>query len=247
MDDEKLISLGRQVEEYCGKYLIPLEYFFDILNDQKVNPMMRGKGMEYNILLLLQNQLASSEWIIQKLNLNPQPNMPDVDIGVTHRRTGVIIKVESKPAVRDSMKSGKRSKKCKIPHFNVKCHRSRSSLKLSGTTNDRYAIDVFDIVITNPMNSIIKGKTIGPDLELIQDEEIFKILSNYYKVHDRDDLLKRIANDWRFVIPAEISEKGFIPRTPLVLLENDPNWLPINQIETKMLKIVRDKIQSRRR
>jgi len=237
-DDENRV-LGGKVVEYCKKYSIPIEYFFDIVEDQKVNPMMRGKGMEYEIYLLLQKHLTPSEWIVQKLNLNPQPNMPDVDIGVTHRRTGIILKVEAKPSVRDSMNSGKKTKNYKVPHFKVKCHRSRSNISLSGSSNDRYAVDTFDIVITNPSNSIIKGKTIGPDLELIQDEELLRILFDYYKVGDMEGLLKAINNDWRFVLPSEIAVEGFIPRTPYVLLENDPHWLPIGQIESKMLEIVR--------
>ena len=131
MNEEQLIDLGKGLVEYCIKYSIPLQYFFEILNDQKVNPMMRGKGMEYNILLYLQSSLDPGEWGVEKLNLNPQPNMPDVDIGVTHRRTGERLKVEAKPSVRGSMSSGKRSRVHKVPHFKVKCHRSRSNMKKS--------------------------------------------------------------------------------------------------------------------
>ena len=239
MNDSQLIDLGKELVEYCKKYSIPLKYFFEILNDQKVNPMMRGKGMEYQIFLLLKSLLDSSEWIVQKLNLNPQPNMPDVDIGVTHRRTGEIIKIESKPAVRDSMKSGARSKIYRAPFFKVKCHRSRSNIERSQSSNDRYEVDMFDIIITKPSNAIIKGKTIGPELELIQDEELLKILYKYYRVDNGENLRTATQNDWRFVLPSKIAVDGFIPRTPYVLLENDPNWLPISQIEAKMLEIVK--------
>ena len=239
MNDEQLKNLGKEIVEYCKKYSIPLQYFFDILNDQKVNPMMRGKGMEYQIFLLLASLLNPSEWIVQKLNLNPQPNMPDVDIGVTHRRTGEIIKVESKPAVRGSIKSGARSRIYKAPYFQVKCHRSRSNIKRAQSSNDRYEVDIFDIVITNPSNAIIKGKTIGPELELIQDENLLKILFKYYSVEKGEKLIECVQNDWRFVLPSKISVGGFVPRTPYVLLENDPNWLPIDQVEANMLEIVK--------
>ncbi len=239
MNDEELREIGKKVEGYCKKYSIPLEYFFEILGDQKVSPMMRGKGMEYEIYLLLQRYLSPSEWIVHKLNLNPQPNMPDVDIGVTHRRTGIILKVESKPSVRESMNSGQKAKNYKVTHFRVKCHRSRSNIALSGSSNDRYAIDIFDIIITKPSNSIVKGKTIGPELELIQNKELLRILFGHYGVDNMEGLVEAINNDWRFVLPGEIAVEGFIPRTPYVLLDNDPHWLDIGQIESKMLEIVR--------
>ncbi len=245
MDDHELRDLGRKVQDYCEKYTIPIEYFFDILNDQKVSPMMRGKGWEFEILSALRPYLNPAEWNIQKLNLNPQPNMPDVDVGVTHKRTGIIIKVESKPAVRGSISSGRGCRVVRVPHFKVKCHRSRSNKALA--TNDAYAVDVFDIIITKPINSLFKGGTIGPELEIIQDEEILGILFPYYKIDNLDELLDAVNCDWRFVVSSDIAMDGFIPRTPYVLLENDPNWLPMNHIEEKMLEIVREIRRTRAR
>jgi hypothetical protein len=236
MEDYELRDLGQKVQEYCEKYSIPIEYFFDILNDQKVNPMMRGKGWEFEILSAIRPYLNPSEWIIQKLNLNPQPNMPDVDVGVTHCRTGIILKVESKPAVRGSISSGEKSRIARVPHFKVKCHRSRSNKSL--ITNDAYAVDVFDIIITKPINAMFKGGTIGPDLEIIKDEKIINKLFAHYMVENSKNLLNAMNNDWRFVLSKDIAVNGFIPRTPYVLLSNDPNWMSINHIEKKMLEIV---------
>jgi hypothetical protein len=201
--------------------------------------------MEYDIYLAIQRLLSPSEWIVQKLNLNPQPNMPDVDIGVTHRRTGLMLKLESKPAVRDSMKSGKKTRNIKSPHFKVKCHRSRSNISLSQTSNDRYPEDFFDIIVTNPFNSIIKAKTIGAELEIIEDDDVMKILKEYYSIDNVVGLLDCIRNDWRFVIPLKISVAGFVPRTPYVLLRNDPNWLPIHCLEDSMIDLLKIKLQKR--
>jgi hypothetical protein len=239
MIDDELKNLGKNLEEYCKKYSIPIEYIFEILNDQKVTPMIRGKATEYEAFSLLNSQLNSSEWSVQKLNLSAQPGMPDEDISITHRRTGKILKAESKNAVRGSMCTGERARIHKVPHFKVKCHRSRSNIALSGSSNDRYAVDVFDVIITNPVNAIIKGRTVGPELELIQDEALLEILYEHYEVSSGVDLLVATRNDWRFAIPSEIGENGFVPRTPYVLLENDPHWLSINQIESKLHEIVR--------
>lgn len=38
---------------YCEKYFIPQEYLFEILEDSKVVPMIRGKATEYNAYLFL--------------------------------------------------------------------------------------------------------------------------------------------------------------------------------------------------
>jgi len=78
---------------------------------------------------LLNSLLDHSEWSVQKLNLLPSPGISDEDISITHLRTGKIIKVESKNAVRGSISTGKRARIHKVPHFKVKCHRSRSNLK----------------------------------------------------------------------------------------------------------------------
>ena len=129
MNDKELIILSTKILEYCNKFDIPLEYLFEILEDQKVTPMIRGKAMEYNAFLLLDTQLPKNIWSVQKLNLNAQPGTYDEDITITHRRTGIILKVESKSAVRGSLSDGKRARLIKEPHFKVKCHRSRSNIK----------------------------------------------------------------------------------------------------------------------
>ena len=55
------LELGRQMLEYCRKYKIPQDYVMDILNDQKVVPMIRGKATEYAVELLLRDILPARE------------------------------------------------------------------------------------------------------------------------------------------------------------------------------------------
>jgi hypothetical protein len=250
MTDEELKQFGKMLDNYCKKYLVPTQHVFEILNDQKVTPMIRGKAMEYNAYIFLDAHLNKNEWVVQKLNLNAQPGMPDEDIDITHRRTGIIIKVESKSAVRASFSSGKRSKIHKVPHFNVKCHRSRSNIKLAGTSNDRYGVNVFDVILTTPLNALFKKGTIGEELEIIDQEDCLKILGRHYDVapDNTEGLLNVVTQDWRFVVTTKIAEGGFIPRTPPVLLEDDPNWISIDQIEPQLLEIVerRRRAHSRR-
>jgi len=239
MDDISAKEAGYKLLDYCEKYFVPFDHIFSILEDQKVTPMIRGKGTEYNVFLELIKVLDMNEWSCQKLNLSAQQNSPDEDITITHRRTGRILKVEAKSAVRGSISDGKKARIHKVPHFKVKCHRSRSNVKLAETSNDRYSVDSFDIIITNVFNAIIKGATVGPDLEVKKNRAIRDILYGYYGVSNEDDLKLACHNDWRFVLPETIAIDGFVPRTPYVLLENDSNWMPFSMIEKEMLKIVK--------
>lgn len=105
-DNSFKIELADHLLTYCRKFNIPLEFLFEILEDQKVVPMIRGKATEYNAFLILERILPRAVWSIQKLNLNAQTGTYDEDISITHRRTGVILKVESKSAVRGSFNNG---------------------------------------------------------------------------------------------------------------------------------------------
>jgi len=244
MTNDHKIKLSEQLLKYCKKFNVPLEYLFAILEDQKVTPMIRGKAMEYNAFLMLNKILPQGTWSVQKLNLNAQTGIRDEDISVTHRRTGIILKVESKSAVRGSVSDGTKSRILNVPHFNVKSHRSRSNIKLAGSSNDRYSIDSFDLLITNTSNAIFEGNTVGEYLEVIYNENVKKMLYEFYNVKNDEDLIVACENDWRFVIPKNIAIDGFIPRTPYVKLKNDENWKPFSMIEVNLLKVVEDKRKS---
>ena len=120
--------------------------------------MLRGKAAEYDAVYILQQTLSSQEWTVNKLNLNPQPGTKDQDIGVRHRRTGIELIIETKSAVRGSMRSGARSKNHITPYYSVKRHRSRTNK--DRVYNDQYLADDFDVLVATPANAIIKGKTV---------------------------------------------------------------------------------------
>jgi hypothetical protein len=245
MNNEEKIRLAEILLKYCKKFNVPLDHLFEILEDQKVTPMIRGKAMEYNAFLLLDAGLSKAVWSVQKLNLNAQTGTHDEDISITHRRTGVILKVESKSAVRGSISSGVRSRILKVPHFNVKSHRSRSNISLAGTSNDRYSVDSFDVLITNTSNAIFEGNTVGEHLEVVHNEALKQMLYEHYETDNDIDLIVKCENDWRFCIPSDIAEGGFIPRTPYVKLANDDNWKPISEIERRLLEVVDEKHKPR--
>lgn len=238
-------KLGQQLEDYCRKYSIPVEYFFEIINDQKVVPMLRGKDMEYNVYLVLRQLLDPRAWVVTKLNLGAQPGMPDQDISITHRKTGEILVVESKSSVRGSMTTGVRARHHKVGHFKVKCHRSRSFIGRAG--NDRYQATDFDVLITNPSNALFAGGTIGEELELIDDGLLIELLNKYYGVVDEAALLQAATSGWRFVLPTNIADvDGFIPRTPVVYLQDDPHWSPLTEFQSVVEEVVRQRVARKR-
>lgn len=244
MTNQEKTQLAEKVLKYCRKFNVPLEFLFEILEDQKVTPMIRGKAMEYNAFLLLEKILPRATWSVQKLNLNPQTGTYDEDISITHRRTGVILKVESKSAVRGSISDGSHSRILKVPHFNVKSHRSRSNIKLAGTSNDRYSVDSFDVLVTNTSNAIFEGNTVGEHLEVIHDDKLKKFLYKFYSVTSDEKLITACENDWRYCIPTDIAVDGFIPRTPYVKLEDDPHWKSLSSVENRLLMVVDEKRKS---
>lgn len=238
MCEDRLVEIGSQLLAFCERYDIPIEHVFEILDDQKVVPMLRGKTTEYNATSRLEHVLNPVHWRVVKMNPNPQPGSPDEDIAIFHRRTNIRLKVETKNAVRASMNTGHRCRLIREPHFRVKCHRSRSNMSLP--SNDRYSVDSFDVLIANPANAIIRAG----DFEAIDDAALLQILYAHYGVVTTDILLSTMLNDWRFVLPSAIAEEGFIPRTPGVRLANDPNWLPIEDLETHLEAIVQTRRHS---
>ncbi len=246
VDKMSIELLGEQLAEYCNNYKIPIEYVFDILEDQKVVPMIRGKATEYTTYLMLKSLLNPHEWSVEKLNLNAQAGQHDEDVSVTHQRTGIIIKVECKNASRGSFKY---SKRCKIkdPHCTIKCHKSRSNISKASTTNDKYLVDDFDIVVSNLSNAVIAGGTYTEDFELIENEELIDKLASHYKCgKDFASLFEATYNDWRFAKSVDLAKDGIIPRTPYVNLYGGDEWHPISELETALSNIVREQIQAKK-
>lgn len=234
-------ELGQKILDYCNTFKVPEEYIYDILIDQKVVPMIRGKATEYAVLLMLQKELNSHEWSVAKLNLNAQTGTHDEDVTITHQRTGIIIKVECKNAVRGSFKYSDRAKFSHEPFCKIKCHKSRSDLSKASTTNDRYLVGDFDLVITNLSNAVIAGATYLEDFELVEDDRVIHKLSEYYRcAPEFKSLFDATYSDWRFAMSEDIAVDGVIPRTPGVLLCNDPVWRPVSELEAALSKFVKE-------
>ena len=82
-DEHEILRVYTSITDYCRTYNIPREHLLDILEDQKVLPMIRGKATEYIGAAFLRQVLDPSEWLVEKLNLNPQPGTFDEDVRIT--------------------------------------------------------------------------------------------------------------------------------------------------------------------
>lgn len=239
-------KLGKDVLKFCQSMQIPPEYFVRIIKDQKVAPMLRGKGMEYSVYLALKSVLDEDEWSVEKMNLSAQLHSPDEDIRITYRRTDTRLKVESKSSARGTFNLGTRAKTYKgQPQFRVKCHRSRSNIEKVGKGNDRYSVTDFDLILSNLENAIYQKNTVSESLELLYDTKAIAFLKKHYNVRSTAELIQAAYEDWRFVFPKEIGERGLIPRTPLVKLIDDPHWHPLSELPDRLREFIREQHQSR--
>ena len=229
------VQIYNDIKEYCERFNIPVENLMDILEDQKVLPMIRGKATEYIATAVLKKMLGRN-WHVQKLNLNAQPGTYDEDISITHSKTGYRLKVEAKSAVRGSFKLGTARMIIKEPHFRVKCHKSRSNISKSKTTNGRYMVGDFDLIVCNVSNSIFQGKTLGDNLELLHDVKVINYLRKHYDVEKKREIIRCSYDDWRCCFPRTIAHSdSSIPRNPPVKLADDLNWFLLSDLEPKLL------------
>lgn len=229
------LRVYKSITEYCETYNIPREHLLDILEDQKVLPMIRGKATEYIGAVALRKTLDSRDWSVDKLNLNPQPGAYDEDVSITYRRTGKRLKAETKNAVRGSFRTGTRSND--KPHFKVKCHKSRSHM--TKETNDRYLVGEFDVLLCNVSNSIFRGKAIDRGLPLLENKDALQWLKSHYGVKTDAELRRCTYDDWRCCLPKAIADaEGVIPRTPTIQITNDPNWFTLDQLAQHLRTLI---------
>ncbi len=158
------MSWQRKIQEYCDKYNIPLEYLSDTLYEPKVVPMIRGKSFEFSIMISLQKILPEADWEVEKVPMNAQQGMHDVDVIVRHKDTGKELSIECKLAAKGKFRTYNNGDST----VRVKCMRSRTlgekmvkqlapKLKVSvdqlSVHNDQYLPKDFDLVVTSIGNA----------------------------------------------------------------------------------------------
>ena len=200
--------------------------------------MIRGKASEFIGAELLRRTLDSRDWTVDKLNLNPSPGTTDVDVRITFKMTGAIVNAEIKTAVRDSFKMP-RGARFLHHRFKVKCHKSRSNLKRQDTSNDRYLVDDFDLLLCNVSNAIFRGKSLRRALPLIDNPKAVSWLMEFYAATSEEELVRNSYDDWRLCFPKSIADPdGTIPRTPTVQMEGDPSWFKPDELPARLREFV---------
>ena len=222
------------LNEYCTLYNVPLEQLINILEDQKVLPMIRGKAVEFMGAKTLEKTLAR-EWSVINLNLNPAPGTDDEDISITYLRTGQRFRTETKSATRGSFKL--KGNNCKQPHFTVKCNKSRKTYdQKRGFTHDHFEASKFDLLMCNLSNALFRGKETARGLHFIKAPEALEWLKEFYKVNTDEELRAKAYGDWRICFPGDIAlDNGLLPKAPIVQIENDPYWFGIEQLKNQLL------------
>lgn len=119
------------------------------------------------------------------------------------------------------------------------------------TTNDRYVIGDFDLVMANTLNALYEGNTLTGELQLIDKPEEIAFLKEYYGVKTDRELECAANDDWRFAFPEDIAEdcNGVlaIPRTPFVKLDDDENWFKIDALEERLAAKAVEKAREQRK
>ena len=200
--------------------------------------MIRGKASEFIGAELLRRTLDSRDWNVDKLNLNPSPGTTDVDVRITFKMTGATVNGEIKTAVRASFRMPYGSR---YPdhRFKVKCHKSRSNLAKQTTTNDRYLASDFDLLLCNVSNAIFRGKSLRRALPLIESPKDLNWLMEFYNATSEEELVRSSYDDWRLCFPKSIADPdGTIPRTPTVLMKDDPSWFKPDELPDRLRSFI---------
>ncbi len=168
----------KEIEEYCGRFDVPIDYLTVTLSDPKIMTVIRGKAFEYSAVLALRRVLAADEWRVEKPLSNASGGHGDIDVKVTHIPTGTIVRVECKLAGSFSHHPTK-AKPPTTPEYSiikVKCMRSRTlgaakveeiapklgvSVEALSAHADNYRPADFDVVLTSIGNAFYRTNEAG--------------------------------------------------------------------------------------
>ena len=233
----------RSVLEYCQNYNIPLQYLIDTMYEPKVVPMIRGKAFEFSVMLALQHILPQQEWQVDKIMVNAQSGLHDIDVRVTHLPTGKELTVECKLAGKENFKE-----KNGRSEIRVKCMRSRTlgeskvnelAPKLGipnavlAVHNDQYLPEDFDIVVASIGNAFYRTDKLTGRFEwkpTTNEIAFLKKLAGYRVTDLKDFAFSKLyvarAKDLAVgVIPEIVCSRkkcknkiscGFIPNYPII-------------------------------
>lgn len=187
-----------EIETYCERFDVPIEYLAVTLSDPKVVPMIRGKAFEYSAVLALRRALSPEQWKVEKPLSNASAEHKDIDVKVTHIATGTIVRVECKlSASFHTYTAKKNSPLTTHSSIKVKCMRSRTlgTEKVTGIAPklgisvaslaahaDNYRPADFDVVLTSIGNAFYQTNAAG-EYEFAPTERALEFLETLNPGH----------------------------------------------------------------
>ena len=166
----------QDIEAYCERFDVPIEYLAATLSDPKVVPMIRGKAFEYSAVLALRKVLSAEEWRVEKPLSNASAEHKDIDVKVTHIPTKTIVRVECKLSASFHPHATRKTSTSAYSAIKVKCMRSRTlgsakveeiapklgvSVEALAAHADNYRPADFDVVLTSIGNAFYRTNEAG--------------------------------------------------------------------------------------
>ncbi|MEO1253971.1 MAG: restriction endonuclease [Bacteroidota bacterium] len=197
------------VEAYCNKYNVPVEYLADVLHEPKVVPMIRGKAFEFSAMLKLQTILPPETWRVDKPVMNAQLGSHDMDVRVIHIPTGREISVECKLAKNNSF----RTRSTTGYDMRVKCMRSRTlgtemvrtlaprlgvTEEILSIHNDQYVPTDFDMVMTSIGNAFYRTNQDTGSFDWSPNPQELEFLRHLFEEQD-DNRLKDLTYNKMYI------------------------------------------------
>ena len=97
----------------------------------------------------------------------------------------------------------------------------------------------FDLLRCNVSNALFKGNSLDTGLPLIGDKKALNWLKQFYGVSTEKELVRKAYDDWRLCLPVTIADDdGVIPRTPVVFMEDDPNWFSVEHLVPNLRSLI---------
>ena len=248
-----------KILKYCDEHGLSSKYFYAVINEPKVVPMVRGIGFEYTALELLENTLLEDpRFKAQKTIVNEQATVKGSDLEILDTLNGNVISLECKLAAGKSVKVV--SQRNRQNHCKVKVMRSRTlgdamiarKAPSLGVLNsdleahrDSYYYTEFDIVVMNLRNAFYVT-TDHNTFEFQPSSEEWELLENFYSSSDRDEIDRKLKISifyaWsedltpsKLDIPCSRRNCGsshckFIPNYPIFSFDNTYPWRPLERL-----------------
>jgi hypothetical protein len=204
-ESEDLEVLSK-IKGYCFEHGLDFRAIYDVLNEPKVVPMIRGIGYEYVVKSALEKILVNDDrFICRKTIVNPQLTVQGTDMDVFDKQRNKVLNLECKLAKNGSFTVGRRGSG---PNCKIKVMRSRTlgvevmptvsrdwgvTIEQLSAHKDNYLGSKFDYVVTNIRNAFYV--TMDDETFRFQpNEQGWSFLESYFNTRNHDEIDNLLKN-----------------------------------------------------